>query len=168
MNKETKDRILQERANKLAQIKSVESGVSETLEFIAFSISAQKFLLKSDVVIEVVHFKDFARLPGVSKKLAGVYNFRGIVIGVFKGEELLGVKTDVKSNERFLIICGNNTVHLAITCEEVTGFERRDVSSLMNSTSLEILAPIFSGIFQDSARLINFERLIKDDSLNIL
>lgn len=161
-------KILDERADRLALVRQPGSGNAEKREYLSFICGGDSFLIQSEYVDEVVRYKEVTALPGVDKKLAGIFNFRGSILGVYDGEKLLNGKNGDSASNHYIIICSFGKVQFAISCEEITGIQNRSVADLLENSSNELLPPIITGVFDDSARCINFEKLVKDESLKIL
>jgi len=104
----------------------------------------------------------------VDEKLAGIYNFRGYVIGVFCSNKVFELKRDVVVPKKYLLICNYENINFAIACEDVAGIEHRDVESLLQGENKQLLPAFFSGVFEDSARCVDIEKLITNDILKIL
>ncbi|MBK7868744.1 MAG: chemotaxis protein CheW [Ignavibacteriales bacterium] len=168
MTTDHRKKILDERANKLAIVNRVEFGQSEKREFLSFSSGGEHYLLSSEYVVEVVRYKEVTMLPGVDRKLAGIFSFRGSILGAYDGEKLLNGKNGEKVANHSIIVCALGSVQFAISCEEITGIQYRSLSDLLENSSDELLPSIIKGVFDDSARCIDFEKLVKDESLKIL
>lgn len=168
MTTDHRKKILDERANKLAMVNRVEFGQSEKREYLSFRSGGESYLLSSEYVVEVVRYKDVTSLPGVDRKLAGIFNFRGSILGVYDGERLFNGKNGETVSNHYIIVCALGSVQFAISCEEIMGIQYRSLSDLLENSSDELLPSIIKGVFDDSARCIDFEKLVKDESLKIL
>lgn len=168
MNADQTKKILDARAAKLAVVRRAESSNSEKREYLSFVCGGFSFLLQSEYVDEVIRYKEVTSLPGVDKKLAGIFNFRGSILGVYDGGYLLNGKNDETTSKHYIIVCSLKNIQFAISCEEITGIQNRSLSDLLENSSNELLPSIIMGVFDDSARCIDFEKLVKDESLKIL
>ncbi len=168
MTSDNRKKILDERADKLALVKQIDSGHAEMKEYLSFICGGDSFLLQSEYVDEVVRYKEVTSLPGVDRKLSGIFNFRGSILGVYDGEKLLNGKNGESVSNHYIIVCSLGKVQFAISCEEITGIQHRSLSDLLENSSNELLPSIIMGVFDDSARCIDFEKLVKDESLKIL
>lgn len=168
MEEEIRRKTLLGNAERLAQLpKSSEAGKNLDA-FVAFFVAGEKLLISADNVVEVIKYRDVTLLPGVDDKLAGIYNFRGSVIGVFNSDRIFGIDSVSRALHRYLLICSCSDIYFAIVCEDVGGIEHRDPESIMGGESHTLLPVIFSGIFQDSARCVDIDKLMENDILRIL
>ncbi len=168
MTTDNRKKILDERAARLALVKQIDKGQAEKREYLSFICGGYSFLLQSEYVDEVIRYKEVTSLPGVDKKLAGIFNFRGSILGVYDGENLLNGKNFETTSKHYIIVCSLGNIQFAISCEEITGIQQRSLSDLLENGSNELLPSIVMGVFDDSTRYIDFEKLVNDESLKIL
>lgn len=83
------EEILAERARALAAPLAKEREASH-LELIAFELGGQKIAIESRYIFAVIPPADPTPVPGVDHILAGIVNFRGGILPVFRLERLLG------------------------------------------------------------------------------
>jgi chemotaxis signal transduction protein len=162
-----KKKILDERAVKLSAVHKGETEHTHSDEFLSFKAGEFDYLLSAEYVVEVIKYKDVAPLPGVDRKLIGVFNFRGSILGIFEGEMLLNGTSSTISANNYIIVCGLGAILFAISCNEINGIQKRNLSELLENNSNDLLPSIITGVFADSARCIEFEKLITDASLKI-
>lgn len=167
MSSDYEKRILDERADKMALVSNIDLGHSEKGEYLSFISGGNCFLLETGYIVEVVRYKEVTPLPGVDGKLAGIFNFRGAILGVYDGEKLLNHISVDGTHNRFIIVCRLGNIQFAISCEEITGIQKRSLSDLLENNRSDLLPSIILGVFSDSARCIDFEKLVKDESLKI-
>ncbi len=167
IEKIVKLRKLEENAIALARKSQRQTPEGEIKAFIAFSSGTNRYLVDADHVIEVVKYREVVQLPGIDRKLDGVYNFRGTVTGVYSVKFLLGEEDSNPGEPRYLLICNYSGINFALACEDITGIESRQLSQLKIDESSDILKNIFSGVFSDSARLLDVGKLISDRILKI-
>lgn len=160
-------RKLEENALALAKKPSVTGEGEEIESFIAFTSCGVKFLIEAGKIIEVVRFREVVPLPGMEKKLVGIYNFRGTVTGVFSVDVLVNEADQPSSDPHYILICSNGGVIFALACDEIEGIENRALAGLRKDEGSGILKNIFSGVFPDSARLLDMDRLTGDGILKI-
>lgn len=160
-------RKLEENALALAK-KPVMARPGEEIEsFIAFTTGGVKILVEAGKIIEVVRFREVVPLPGMDKKLVGIYNFRGTVTGVFSVDVLISEADQPSPDPHYILICSNGGVVFALACDEIDGIENRALAELSKDEGPGILKNIFSGVFPDSARLLDMDRLTGDGILEI-
>lgn len=162
-----KTRKLEENAITLAKTSSRQVPEGEMRAYVVFSSGSGKFLIDADHVIEVVRYREVVQLPGIDRKLDGIYNFRGAVTGVYSARHLLGEEGSPPAEPRYLLICSNSGVNFALACDDIAGIENRLIVEMKTDEGAEILKNIFAGVFPDSARLLDVEKLMGDRILVI-
>jgi len=160
-------RKLEENALALARKPAVAGAGEEIGAFIAFTSGGVRFLIEAGKIIEVVRFREVVPLPGMDKKLVGIYNFRGTVTGVFSVDVLISEADNPSPDPHYILICSNGGVVFALACDEINGIENRTLAGLSKDEGSGILKNIFSGVFPDSARLLDMDRLTSDGILVI-
>lgn len=83
------EEIFAERARALGTPAREESGET-LLELIAFGLGAQKVAIEARYIHAIIAAAQPTPVPGVADILAGVINFRGSILPVFRLERLLG------------------------------------------------------------------------------
>lgn len=83
------DEIFAQRAHGLAAVQQDESR-SSRLDLIAFEVGSQRVAIESRYIHAVVPNAEPTPVPGAPGILAGVINFRGGILPVFRLERLLG------------------------------------------------------------------------------
>lgn len=153
------EEIFAERARKLAA--PPEDGQREThLDLIAFEIGTQEIAVEARYIRAVIPAAEPAPVPGASDILAGVINFRGVILPVFRLEHVLGAG---ETERGATIVFGEHRAEFAIFASAV-----RDVTDLSPS-ELRIVswqgvgdAPVTLGLTQRALNVLDGSALLAD------
>jgi chemotaxis signal transduction protein len=153
------DEIFAERARSLAA--PIEDSRGEAhLDLIAFEIGSQKVAIESRYIRAVIPVAEPAPVPGVSDVLAGVINFRGVILPVFRLERILGAGETVRSAT---IVLGEGKPEFAIFANAVEDVADLSAHELLNvSWQGHGDAPAALGLSENALNVLDGRALLSD------
>lgn len=153
------DRIFAERTNVLASPLD-EGKVEEHLELIAFELGSQKVAIENRYIHAVIPLVEPAAVPGAPDILAGVINFRGGILPVFRLEQVLGADT---SESACTIILGEHRPEFAFFAAAIEEVSSVDAASLRNASwQGGGDAPATLGLTDGALNILNGRTLLSD------
>jgi purine-binding chemotaxis protein CheW len=153
------EEIFAERARTLAT--PLEDGQRETrLDLIAFEIGTQKVAVEARYIRAVILAAEPVPVPGVSDILAGVINFRGIILPVFRLERVLGAS---ETKRGATIVFGEHRPEFAIFADAVEDVVDLSASEL-HTVSWQGAgdAPTTLGLTQGALNVLDGRALLAD------
>jgi len=120
MAPETRERILRERAERLARRprKPLEDG---RLEVMAFQLGREPYAVETRHVREVQPLRDLAPVPCTPAFVLGVINLRGEILPVIDLRRLFGIPADGLSNATRALILRGGELEVGIVADSVSG-----------------------------------------------
>lgn len=86
------ERILEERARRLARPKATPSSPTQALELLVFFLGEERYGIETGAVVEVIPVRGLTPLPCVPDFVAGVIHHRGRILPVLDLKRLLGLQ----------------------------------------------------------------------------
>ena len=153
------DRIFAERAMALAA--PIRDTADETrLELIAFELGRQKIAIENRYIHAVIPLAEPAAVPGTPDLLAGVINFRGGILPVFRLERILGAGEIERSST---IVLGEHRPEFAFFAGAV-----EDVSTVGAASLRDVAwqgggdAPAALGLTDSGLNILDGRALLSD------
>jgi chemotaxis signal transduction protein len=153
------EEIFAERERALAV--PLEDGQREAcLNLIAFEIGAQKIAVEAHYIRAVLPAAEPSPVPGVSDILAGVINFRGVILPVFRLERVLGA---AEAERGATIVFGEHRAEFAIFADAI-----EDVTDISASELRTVSwqgaggAPTTLGLTQGAINVLDGRSLLAD------
>jgi chemotaxis-related protein WspB len=106
--------------------------------FLRFQLGAQRYLINTEQLVEVLPLVEWRRMPGSPPGVLGVFNYHGTLVPVLDLSELaLGVSAVGKPNLRIALVnypIGNGEARpLGLLLENATSFIRRNEDEFSDS-----------------------------------
>lgn len=153
------EEIFAERAQALAAPQD-DSNREPSLDLIAFEIGAQKIAVEARYIRAILPAQQPVPVPGVSDILVGIINFRGIILPVFRLENVLGAG---EAGRGATIVFGEHRPEFAIFADAV-----EDVADLSASELRAVSwqgaddAPTTLGLTQSALNVLDGRALLAD------
>lgn len=96
----------------------------KVVELISFELSGKLFALPVMVVQEVIQATPPAKLPTAPGFVLGVINLRGKVTPLIRIRDLLGLNSEGRSRDRFVVICRHRGLQIGLMIESVAAMRR--------------------------------------------
>lgn len=153
------EEIFAERARVLAA-PLVDAQRDANLDLIAFEIGAQKIAVEARYIRAILPATEPAPVPGVSDILAGVINFRGVILPVFRLERILGAGD---AERGATIVFGEHRPEFAIfadAIEDVTDLSASELRTVSWQGAGE--APTTLGLTEGALNVLDGRALLAD------
>lgn len=164
---EEKQKILRERAWKLAQKAGDDRTVGESLDVIEFMLAHERYAIEVHYVREVYPLKDLTPVPCTPSLVLGILNVRGQVISVTDVREFFDLpKKEITDLLRVLVV-DNRSMELGIVADEVLGqrkIELSDIHSGMIGTG-KLRGDFVRGVTKDRLIVLDADKLLSDKAV---
>lgn len=130
------------------------------LDLIAFEIGAQKIAVEAHYIRAVIPAAEPSPVPGASDILAGVINFRGVILPVFRLERILGA---AEAERGATIVFGEHRPEFAIfadAVEDVTDISASELRAVSWRETGD--APPTLGLTQGALNVLDGRALLAD------
>jgi purine-binding chemotaxis protein CheW len=155
------DRVLRERAKRLAQQREDSARVGE-LEVIVFRLGAERYALNVEELRGVHPIDGLTRVPCTPAIVAGILNLRGEIITVLDAASLLGDEStrDPGTGRKILTVDGDGQ-RVGLLVDEILAMEKIDTDRLDSATSAR---DFILGIAQARIALLDVQRLLSSQT----
>jgi purine-binding chemotaxis protein CheW len=164
---EEKQKILRERAWKLAQKAGDDRTAEESVEVIEFMLAHERYAIEVRYVREVYPLKDLTPVPCAPSLVLGILNVRGQVISVTDVREFFDLpKKEITDLLRVLVV-DNHSMELGIVADEVLGqrrIELGDIHSGMIGTG-KLRGDFVRGVTKDRLIVLDADKLLSDKAV---
>jgi chemotaxis signal transduction protein len=165
-------RILEGRAQKLAQVAVRSESASKGLDFLVFARAAERYAVEAFHVVEVLPFISLTPLPGARPFLVGVIHHRGNVIAVFDLRcLLLGTPGNFGAKrEGYVVAVEVKGMSLGLLADGVSGIFRvvADELTAAGSPASRNGSPAWiRGTTADMVSVLNLDILARDPRITI-
>lgn len=158
------DRILKERAKRLAICQPIEDEDAQYVEFTEFTVSSERYGIENLFVKEVFSLKRFTCLPGVPAYVLGIVNLRGRILSVLDTRILFELPGERRENTGKIIVLRDDMMEFGVLADSIIGVRRYPVKDLESTlpTLASIPADFLKGITKDRMTLLDGGKLLKD------
>jgi purine-binding chemotaxis protein CheW len=136
------------------------------LDLIAFDVATQRVALEARYVHAVIGLSEPTPVPDVSDDLAGVINFRGVILPVFRLERFLG--SDEMEHGTCTIVLGELRPEFAFfahAVEEISGFSAAELRAAPRQGAAS--APAALGVTDGALNVLDGRALLSDQRFHI-
>lgn len=174
--KKTKEQILRERAKLLAQRSQIGIPSKETIRFLEFEVSYERYGLDVAHIQEVAVLKDYTHLPCVPKFVVGIMNLRGRIISILDLKQIFELSNKGLTYQNKVIVIRNESMTLGFLADDIIGLKTLPLNQLMpalptvsgkRSEYLKGLSPDFISVL-DGERILNDRTLVVQDEVTKL
>ena len=172
--KTDRERILQERAEALAQVTAVDTQAGDHLEVTVFSIGAEHYAVDSTLIQEIVTLKNLMPLPCVPAHIAGIFNLRGKLLAAVDLCPLLGITSESVRSEEKMVVLNDKGMEFGVVVDDIEGVfslplaDIQDTLITQQTNGAKYLRGVTSDrlVLLDGMRLIHGPDLIVNDEIN--
>jgi purine-binding chemotaxis protein CheW len=159
-------RILQERAQHLA-IKKVDlSETKNTVTYISFTLGEKSlFGLPYQAAKEVLHKAAITHLPAVPNIIAGIINWRGVLLTILDLKSIFYISDSSKIQKNHIIITSGNNIPVGILVDNIIGSDNYDPDTLDHELPLlnePINTEYIIGLANSVTSIINMDKIVND------
>lgn len=134
--------------------------------FLIFHLGANRYALEANRVEEVLSLVEIQSLPGASRDIAGLFNYRGRPVPALDLCELMLQRPACERLSTRLIVVKcpgrGQTQRLGLIVEQVSGFLRRDREAFVDAGMRMPSVPYLGPVIADTQGLI---QLLREDRL---
>lgn len=169
MTPEFAQRILEERARRLAAVPPTPASPANTLELVIFTLGKERYALEARHVREVRRVPEFTPLPGAPAHLLGVINLRGHIVPLFGLHEFLRLPARQAADQARILVLGADDIDLAVLVDSVADVVRLPLEQLLEPpASLDgNLRPCLRGVTADALIVFEGRALLADPRLTL-
>lgn len=124
LSPEERRRVLEQRAEALAEPPKETPMLGETIDLLVFSIADERYGMEVEHVLDVAPLGDLAGLPGTPAFVRGIVNHRGRALPVLDLRHLLGPAGERPQEGRLVIAAESGEATFGIVADEVTEIAR--------------------------------------------
>lgn len=139
-----------------------------------FNLDKERYGIEVSNVVEIIPSLPLQRIPGVPDYLAGLFNYRGIVVPVLDLTQLLVGRTSNSylSTRMILVRVGKNKSHfLGLLAESVTETISIDETAISSTGIVGDIASFVSGVVlnpKGMVQVVDMDKLLPDDVKTLL
>jgi purine-binding chemotaxis protein CheW len=166
--REEKDRVLGERALKLAQpARTAEELKDDHVEVIEFLLGDERYAIDVGHVREVYPFKDPTPVPCTPDFILGIINVRGKVVSVTDLRRILDLPGKESTPESKVLILTNDDMEFGILADAVAGERKIPAADIRTvpATLGGARERFIKGVTSERLVLLDGERLLSDESI---
>ncbi len=164
---EEKNKILKERARKLAALVKTEEVREENLEVVEFLLSQEKYGFESQYIREVYPLENFTPIPCTPAFVLGVINVRGQILSIIDMGRFFDLPQKGITENNKVIILRSDDMEFGILADEISGVRMIPVSEIQQSlpTLTGIRAEYLKGVTNDRVTLLDAKKILTDKNL---
>ena len=164
LSPEAAQRILETRAQLLAQPLPEPAAAEDAIELLVFSRAGATYAVDAAYVLEVVPVTEPTPVPWVPPAVLGVINHRGRIIPVVDVARLESSQVEGAVEGEYAVVAVVEDARFGISADEVSGIaqvEKRDVRSRIEHGA-ERPDSVIRGLTADMAAILDVEALAHD------
>ncbi len=168
MNREEKNKILRERALRLAKAPDTDVELKEeSVEVIEFLLADERYAIDVRHVREVYPLKDLIPVPCTPSFIMGIINVRGQVVSVTDMRQIFELPRKELTAESKVLILTNDNMEFGILADVVLAERKVPVADIQ--TGLATLSgpreKYIKAVTSERLVLLDGERLLSDESI---
>ena len=164
---EEKQRILQARAQALAQEGKTGAAPENYLEVLEFSLAYERYALETSFVREVYHLREFTPLPCTPPFILGIISVRGQILTVIDLKRFFGLPEKGLSDLNKVIILRRGGLEVGLLADAVIGVRTVPLPEVQAPLpTLEGISPDYlKGMTRDALIVLDAEKILADPKL---
>ncbi len=167
LSEKQSDKILRERAAKLALDKERVEDEQACLRVVEFMLAREKYAMELAYIREVYPLKEFTPLPCTPPFVTGIMNIRGQIISIIDLKKVFDLPEEGITNLNRVIILSSDEMEFGILADEISGV--RNVSLNTIQPSLPSLTGIreqyLKGVTGDRVVILDGEKILADPNI---
>jgi purine-binding chemotaxis protein CheW len=162
-----KQKILEARAQMLAQQPDASEGAEGRLEMMEFCLGYERYGVESAFVREVVRLTHLTHLPCTPPFVLGIINVRGEIISVVDLKWFFGLPAKEPTDLNKVIILHSESMMFGIVADLVVGVRPVSIHELQSSlpTLTGIPEEYLKGVTQDRTVILDAAKLLSDSKI---
>lgn len=159
---EDKQRVLHERAQRIANDTHAEDEGRFDISAVAFRLADELYAIESAFVHEVYPSDGLTPVPCTPPFVAGVMNFRGKIISVLDLKQIFGLPADSRPETAFVLLLASDEMEFGILADSIHGLVE------ISFADLHAALPTMKGIREEYLRGITADRMVLLDAAKML
>jgi purine-binding chemotaxis protein CheW len=164
---EEKERILKDRAKKLAKETAGEEGAETPIWVVEFILAKERYGIEPDFVRDVFPVKMLTPLPGTPSFVLGITNIRGEILSVIDLKRFFDLPDDGISGYAKVIVLESETMVFGILADSVIGTRPISLESIQPAlpTLSEIRGKYLKGVTNDRMAVLDGAAILGDETI---
>lgn len=162
MDEQEKQRILKERAGKLAAVSEGAAADADSRQVAVFTLDRELYGFELEAIREVCPMQDLLTLPGVPDFVLGIINVRGQIVSIVNLKKFFELPEKGLTDLNRVIILKHGEMEFGILADGIEGVRR------VSFTGLQTTLPTLTGIRAEYLKGVTAERIIILDAYKIL
>jgi purine-binding chemotaxis protein CheW len=162
LEEQRRQRILKERARKLAAGSGESATDADARQVVVFTLGRERYGLELDAIREVCPLQELLLLPGTPDFVLGIINVRGQIISIVNLKKFFDLPEKGLTDLNRVIILKHGGMEFGILADSIEGVQR------LSFTGLQTTLPTLTGIRAEYLTGVTAERIVILDAHNIL
>jgi purine-binding chemotaxis protein CheW len=161
------ERILRDRAKRLARRAPPAAASGSMLELLEFGLDRERYALESRHVHEVHPLRDLTPLPGTPAFLLGIVNLRGRIVPVLDLKKFFELPEKGVTDLHRIILVRGQDMEFGVLADVINGVRHVAAAHLQPSlpTLTGIRAHYLMGVTDERLVVLNFDRILLDPTI---
>lgn len=161
------DRILRDRAQRLAAPMQSDEETGEQIEVVEFLLAQERYGIESRFVREVYPLDSLAPIPCVPDYVVSIANIRGEVISIVDIRKFFDLPERGLTDLNKIIVLQDGRMVFGILADAITGVRRLPIQELQSSlpTLTGIRDAYLKGVDRNRVAILDGARLLSDPGL---
>lgn len=167
-----REKLLRERAQKLAYLPTEPDKEEQTIEVVEFSLAYERYAFESSFVKEIYPLHELTAVPCTPAFVLGIINLRSRILSVIDLKKFFDLPDRGLSNLNKVVILGSEEMEFGVLADSITGVVNIKTSELntglatLNGIREEYLKGITPGRLTvlDAGRLLSDEKIVVNDT----
>lgn len=166
---EERQRILDERARRLAQPLETGRERAALSSAVLFALGRERYAVEARFVREILRLTELAPVPGTPEFVVGVTNLRGEILAVFDIRIFFGLAMSGVSNRARVLVCGEDRPEFGVIADDVSDVADMSFDNLVTELPFEAEngRDCIIGVAKDAVIVLDGEALLRDRRLYI-
>ena len=158
------ERILRERAARLARPAVDGAAPADALELLELRLASERDAVETRFVSEVHPLRDLTPLPGTPAFIRGIVNLRGRILPVYDLKKFFGLPEQGVTDLHRIVVVGGDDFEIGLLADMVVGVRviARAALSPALPTLSAIAAEYLEGVSEESLVVLDLARLLSD------
>jgi purine-binding chemotaxis protein CheW len=163
------ERILRERAKRLARPREEAPEAAPALELLVFALGGERYGIETDRVLEVIPVHDLVPVPCTPPFVLGVVNHRGQVLPVLDIRRLSGLPGQAAGEGGRAVVAAAGGMTLGIFAQAVEGAARAGADGLAPSPAPPAggREAFLRGVTKELVGVLDLEALARDSRIMV-
>ncbi len=160
--------ILQQRAAVLAGLSEGEDGAEERVQYLRFRLGPMEhYGIPYEFMDTLLYVSDIAVIPGTPACIAGVINYRGVLLTVLDLKQFFHTQAQEPTEEARIMVVSDGRMRVGLLADAVEGNEEYPPTRLAPPLASDGITDIkyIAGIHAGTVTMLNMEALLGDPSL---